>query len=52
VLVFRAAPRQPVAVGCALLASLLGGDPPVPGAWLAEAVVVFCLVRSVRDAVG
>jgi hypothetical protein len=35
-----------------LVASLIGGDPVRIGAWLAEAAMVFCLVRSIRIAVG
>lgn len=53
---------QTLVVGYALLAtlllalilitSLIGGDPPGIGAWLAEAAMVFCLVRSIRVAAG
>lgn len=33
-----------------LIGSLIGGDPLGIGAWLAEAAMVFCLVRSIRVA--
>lgn len=35
-----------------LMASLIGGDPIGIGAWLAEAAMVVCLVRSIRVATG
>ena len=35
-----------------LISSLIGGDPLGTGAWLAEAAMVFCLVRSIRVAAG
>lgn len=35
-----------------LIASLIVGDPVGVGAWLAVAVLVFCLVKSIRVVVG
>ena len=35
-----------------LIASLIGGGPTGIGAWLAEAAMVFCLVRSIRIVAG